>query len=62
MKYSLRSLMIVVLVAPPLLALAYWTVRPHVLHEWRQIMRAGPPGWVDDGSEIYYFAADEQHP
>src|SRR4029079_9514524 len=38
MKYNLRSLMLVVLVLPPLLALAYWGLRPHIIHEWRQIM------------------------
>jgi hypothetical protein len=29
MKYSLRSLMIVAILAPPLLALAYYATRPH---------------------------------
>jgi hypothetical protein len=55
MKYSLGSLMIVVTVGPPLLALVYWGIRPHIIDDWRHIMRVGPPGWVDDGGEIYYF-------
>ena len=39
MKYSLRSLMMVVLVLPPLLAGAVWLVRLVNHAPWRNVMR-----------------------
>jgi hypothetical protein len=47
MKYSLRSLLIVAAVMPPLLAL------PHFAEEWRQLfISTSGPGTMDDRLRI----------
>jgi len=54
MKYSLRSLMIVVLVLPPLLAVGGILASRLLTKEETQTL---PQGWAPGGSdEIHYFA------
>ena len=53
MRYRLRTLLIVLALGPPVLGLAYWRFKPDVVQAWRQWTRQGPPGWNDDGGEIY---------
>ena len=59
MQFRLRTLLIVLALGPPVLGLTYWEFKPEVIQAWRQWTRQGPPGWKDDGGEIYYYHPDD---
>jgi len=61
-RFRLRTLLIVLVLGPPAIAIGAWAARPKLLHAWREYRRELPPGVVDDGGEIYYYQPDERWP
>jgi len=59
MRFRLRTLLIVLAFGPPALGLGYWRFKPEVIQAWRQWTRQRPPGWKDDGGEIYDYHPDD---
>ena len=58
-RFTIREMMILLAIAPLCLGAAYRIAKPEIIREWRQWTRQGPPGWKDDGGEIYYFHPDD---
>ena len=59
LRFKLRTLLIVLALGPPVLWAGYRIGKPAIIQEWRQWTRQGPPGWKDDGGEIYYYTPDD---
>jgi hypothetical protein len=53
MKYSLRSLMVVVLVGPPLLAVGWWVVQSAIAPVERAVFDSGTPAELDEAIRLY---------